>query len=99
MLFAPFGPVVRTLQHGLVLPQIGHQPLELGVLFFQLLQLADLHRPHPGELLLPPVECRLGHAQLAADLRHRCAALGLAQGESDLLISVAFLLHGTPPSL
>ena len=71
--------MVRTLQRGLVLPQIGHQPLELGVLLLELLQPADLHHAHPGKLLFPAVARGLGHAELAADLRDGRAALGLPQ--------------------
>jgi len=85
----------HVLQHRLVQRQVGDQPLELGVLFLQLLQSPDLDDAHPGELLLPPVEGRLGDAELAADLLDCRAALGLSQREGDLLIRVALPLHGT----
>ena len=38
------------------------------MLILELLQPADLHHAHHGELFLPPVARRLGYTQLAADL-------------------------------
>ena len=48
------------LQHRLVQRQVRHQLLELAVLFFQLLEPADLRHAKTIELLFPAVERRLG---------------------------------------
>jgi hypothetical protein len=39
--------------HGLVHGQVGHEPLEPGILILELLEAPDLGHAHPGELLLP----------------------------------------------
>ena len=58
--------------------------------------LADL----PARLFFPPrVEGRLTHTELAAELGHHGALLGLAQGLGDLLLRVTRLLLADPPSL
>ncbi len=52
-----------------------------------------LRHVHRAELLLPPVERLLGHAELAADLRDRLARRLLRQGVGDLLFRETLLLH------
>ena len=57
-----------VLQHRLVERQVGHKPLQLGILLLKLLQPPDLNHAHSSELLIPPVERGLGDPELAADL-------------------------------
>jgi len=45
-------------------------------------------------LLFPEIKARLAHPELAANIRHRCAALGLTQCVGDLLIRKSLALHG-----
>jgi hypothetical protein len=68
---------LRLLQDVLVQGQVRHQLLELLVLGPQLAQLPDLRRAQAPVLLLPAVERLLGDLELAADLGHRRAGLGL----------------------
>ncbi len=83
----------QVLQHQLVEAEIGHQLLQLSVLFLQLLQPPDLSDPHPGVLLLPPVEGLLADAHLPNHFRDWSTQLSLAQSIGDLLLGVPALLH------
>ena len=80
-------------QNVLVERQVGDHALELGVLLAQLPQLPQLRRPEMAILLLPDVIGRLGDPQLAANIRHRGAALRLSQRIGDLLVRIPRALH------
>lgn len=85
------------LQHRAVHRQVGHQPLELADLGFQLLEPPNLWHTHAYELLLSKVESRLGHTHLRADLVHCRTVLRLPQGKSDR--SFVKRLHGMASTL
>jgi hypothetical protein len=51
-----------------------------------LVEAADFGHTHAGELFLPAVECLLGDAELAADLKDGCTAFGLPQRVSNPLV-------------
>jgi hypothetical protein len=82
------------LQDRLVEAQVGHKPIQRGTLVLELLQPTNFRDAHRAELLLPPVERLLRHAELAADLRDRLARRLLRQGVGDLLFRETLLLHG-----
>ena len=72
----------HILQRRLVQTKVDDQALKLDVLLLELLQPLELHLAHPGKPLLPLVERRLRHAQLAAYLLHRRAAARLPQANA-----------------
>src|SRR5262249_56709540 len=88
---------VALMQDGLVKAQIGDQTFELAIFLPQLPQLTELADAQCPKAFLPAVERLLTHAELAADLADRCARLGLAQGEGDLLIGELARLHSHDP--
>ena len=67
-----------VLQDGAIERQIGDDLLELGVLFAQLAQLANLRRTELAEAFLPHVQGRFGDTEFAGELRDRRAELGLS---------------------
>jgi hypothetical protein len=83
----------HVLQDRLVEAEVGHQPLQLGILVLELLQPTNFRDAHRAEPLLPPVERLLKHAELAADLRDRLARRLLRQGVGNLLFRETLLLH------
>lgn len=87
----------HLLQHRLVQAQVGHQLLELAILFFQLTQPLELRWPKTAVLLLPVIKSSFGNPHLPADLGHRCPELGLLQRIRNLLFGKTRLLHGMTP--
>jgi hypothetical protein len=73
--------------------QIGHQPLQPGVLIPQLPELADLEQPQVAVALLPDEERRLADPHLPADIRHRLSRGHLLEGKRDLLLGEPRSLH------
>ena len=73
--------------------QIGHQPLQSGVLIPQLPELADLEKPKVAVALLPDVERRLADPHLSADVRYRLSGGDLLEGKQDLLLGIPRSLH------
>src|SRR5262249_53865704 len=69
------------------------------VFVLELAQAAQLTHPQVGVLLLPGVEGRFAHAQLAAHIADRGAALRLAEGIGHLLLGEFRTLHWSPPRL
>ena len=86
-----------VLQHRLVQAQVGHQSLELIVLFFELPQSAQLRWAQAAVPLASLVERRIADAQLAADLIDLRAQLHLLEGIGNLLLSDSALLHNMIP--
>src|SRR5271156_3415297 len=88
-------------QDHLVQRQVGHRPPQPGVLRFQALELLDLTRLQPAELLAPPVIRHLGDADRSNGVRNRLALrrqdIHLAQLGDNLFRLVAFLSHRGPP--
>lgn len=73
--------------------EIGDEALQPIVLVLELPETAHLARPEMRELLLPDIERRFAHPQLAADLGDGGAALRLAQGIRDLFFRKAGLRY------
>jgi hypothetical protein len=73
--------------------QIGHQPLQSGVLVPQLPELADLKQPQVAVALLPDIERRLADTHLPAHVRHRLSGGHWLEGKQDLLHSESRSLH------
>ena len=84
------------MEHVLVQAQVGHQLLELPVLFLDLAQPPQLDDHNPGKLPLPAVKDLLAHAQLAADLHGWDACFRLAQSMDDLFLGKSTLLQSRP---
>ena len=66
--------------------QIGHELFECAVLPLQLAQTPQLSDAHTGKLFLPTIEGLLADAELAADIGHRCAGLGMAERVSTTVV-------------
>lgn len=77
----------------LVEREIGHQPFQPTVLFFELLETAQITHPQVVVLLLPWIEGLLGDSELATEVADRGAGLGLPEGIDDLLFGEFRLLH------
>jgi len=78
--------------------QIGHDLLELAVLFLELAQTMRLGRPHARVLLASHVEGCIADAHLATHLLNACAQLGLLQRKGDLILRELALLHDMLPA-
>src|SRR5687767_7272992 len=76
----------HCLQHRLVQAQVGHDLLELPVLFLELAQSSQLRRSNAAVLLLPDIKRRLADAHLAAHLVDAGSQLVLLQGKGDLVL-------------
>ncbi len=70
----------------LVEREIGDQALQTRVLLLELAQAPELAHAEVRVALLPDVERRFAHPQLATDIADRGAALRLPQGKGDLLL-------------
>lgn len=84
----------HVLQHCLVERQIGHDLLQLPVLFLELAQPLHLRRHQAGVLATPIVVSRLVEPGLATDLAHRRAFLCLPQDKGDLRLRELRSLYG-----
>jgi hypothetical protein len=71
----------------------GQQPLELGVLGFELAQALGFRDLHAAELGAPLVKRRIAEAAIAAQLLDRHAGLGLLEEADDLFLGESALLH------
>src|SRR5262249_2168307 len=91
---APFSQ--RLPQEVPVQRQVGDELLELVVFLPELPELPHLGNAQAPEPLLPPVEGRLTHPELPADLLDRGPGLRLAEGHRDLLRAVPAGLHRPP---
>src|SRR5690554_539146 len=78
-------------------PLLGVHLLQAPVLLLQLFEARHHRGVHAAGLGTPLVERGTAHAVLAAELRHRRAALGLLHNRQDLAVAVAGLLHVEPP--
>jgi hypothetical protein len=83
----------HRLQHRLVQAQLGHDLLELAVLFFELAQPTQLRWPHACVLLAPHIEGRIAYAHLAAHLLDAGAQFRLLERKGNLILSELALLH------
>jgi hypothetical protein len=81
------------LQDRLVEAQCSHEPLQLGILVLELLQPTNFRDANRAELLFPPVERLLRHAELSADPRDRLVRRLLRHGLGDLLFRETLLVH------
>jgi hypothetical protein len=64
--------------------QVGHDLLQLAILFLELPQPLHLRRQQPAVLLAPIVVGRFADPGFAADLADRCPLLTLPQDEGNL---------------
>jgi hypothetical protein len=80
-------------QHRLIQARVGDDLLELCFLLAQLLDLARLARLQKTVLLLPAIKRLLFSAQLARNVRRRCAQLMLLHRRSNLLDRIPHSLH------
>ena len=72
---------------------LGHEPLEPGVLRFQVLQSPGVRHVHPAEAVAPAEERLLADVVLLAQRLDRChARFGFPQDRDDLLVGET-LLH------
>ena len=82
------------LQHRLVERQVSDQPLELGLLIFELAQTPHLRRHQPRIKLLPPIKRLLRNPYPTGHLSDRRAGHRLLQHVRNLLLGVPRLIHG-----
>jgi hypothetical protein len=71
----------KFLERLFVQRQVGHHPLQLGVLRFQLPKSPGVAHAQAPELRLPSEKGRLADAHLPAHFLNRGSALGLLQGQ------------------
>src|SRR5215204_5389333 len=77
----------------LVQSQVGHQRLQLSVLFAQLPQFPQFAYTQASITSFPAVECLGRHAHLPAHLAHLLAGFHLPQRVDDFLFAVPFAWH------
>ena len=73
--------------------EIGEHALELAVLFFKLLEPADIRGFHAAELGLPLVVGGLANAVFAANIGNLATAVSLFQNPNDLALRKSRFLH------
>jgi hypothetical protein len=85
------------LEHFLIQGEVRHQPVQPGILLFQLPELADLRGHQAPMLFLPAVKGLLADTHLAGDLGHLRPLLGLLQDKGNLLVAKPGPLHRENP--
>src|SRR6187549_2308133 len=90
-------PMVSNPDRARIKRQVRNDLFQFAVFMAEGSELAQLLEPEPGELLLPPVERLLAHAQPPAHLGDFLATLDLVQGVDDLLVAASFAWHLCAP--
>ena len=84
----------HLLQDHLIQCQVGDDTSQARILFFELLELAQLAYAKISVLLLPCVEGCFRHPKLPTDVDHRRATLSQSQCIGDLLFGKSRTFHG-----
>lgn len=75
----------HVLKHGYVEDEVGNQPLQSVIFFFELSHMFEFRRGNAVVFLAPGIKRGSGDTQLTADVQHGRAQFSLLQGEGNLL--------------